>query len=80
MKHVFAAACFLGAALATDTNVEWILADDKGYVSENVSSDLEDGREKFMEEWGVDYRLEVNRDLKDNDGYEIENTYFTGGA
>ena len=80
MKHVFAAACLLSAALATDTNVEWILADDKGYISENVFSDLEDGREKFMEEWGVDHRLEVNRDLKDNDGYEIENTYFTGGA
>ena len=80
MIHAFTSACLLGVALADFKNVEWVLADDKGYISENVVSDLEDGRAKFMEEWGVDHRLGVNRDSEDDEGYEIENTYFIGGA
>ena len=80
MIHAFTSACLLGAALAELQNVEWVLADDKGYINENVVSDLEEGREKFMEEWGVDHRLGVNKDSEDDEGYEIENTYFIGGA
>ena len=80
MIHAFTSACLLSAALANIESVEWVLANDKGYINENVVSELEDGKDKFMEEWGVDHRLGVNRDSEDDEGYEIENTYFIGGA
>ena len=76
MKFTFAAACLFSVTLA---NVDWMLADDEGKDSNNVSGNLS-GEGAFNVDWNVGSGQGVFADPEDNQGWEIRNTYYWGGV
>ena len=76
MKFTFAAACLFSVTLA---NVDWMLADDEGKDSNNVSG-TSNGEGAFTADWNVGSGQGVFADPEDGEGWEIRNTYYNGGA